>query len=341
MAARARARLAERGRQSRGPVAQERSIGEILGGLRGAARQAWLDKWRRLLQRLLDTYGVDEQELGVDLSRDESLEYFLREWCLDLTEPECAGKVRELVEQRGVKTAEQLAYEAAMGELERYEREMGKIDRALRLFKLPLDLTPDEADTLLEIYRNPEWDGEEVEGLVRRVAERLGYGPEEASKLAAAARRVVEERAARVERSARGPTVALVTEVLRVARRVSRRRVERARKRADLILERFLAERPKRLVNASELTLWGARLKRPSKAGSPGEAARLLEGQGYRRLAPGERLAVGPGVLLVPFGDPSRLWCEARELGGQLVLERCDGRLVVVDTGAGVYASWS
>ena len=180
---------------------------------------------------------MDEQELGVDLSSDESLESFLREWCLDLTEPECAAKVRGLVEQRGVKSAEQLAAQAALGELERYEREIEKVERALKLFKLPLDLTPQEADQLLEIYRNPEWDGEEVERLVRGVAERLGYPPEEAAKLAAAARRVVEERVARLEKSARGPTVALITEVLRVARRTARRRVERARKRADRIID--------------------------------------------------------------------------------------------------------
>jgi len=128
------------------PVREERTIREIVETLVGAAKEAWLNKWRRWIAELIDNYNLeDPQEIGYD---EAHIEDFLLEHCEDLVEGECYQKIKQMVIEKAVKTVTQDVAESFAAWYEYIKKDPSIL---CKQYNLPRDV----CDEVLRIARNP------------------------------------------------------------------------------------------------------------------------------------------------------------------------------------------
>jgi hypothetical protein len=161
-------------RERRAPVREERPIREIIETLVGAAKEAWLNKWRRWIAELISTYNLeDPQEIGYD---EAHIEDFLLEHCEDLTEGECYQKIKQMVIEKTVKTVTQDVADTFAAWVEYVKKDPSIL---CRQYNLPRDV----CEEVLKVARNPCID----RGTARRILvkffeeeiKRLGGEPSE------------------------------------------------------------------------------------------------------------------------------------------------------------------
>jgi len=133
-------------REGVAPVREERTIGEIAEHLRGAAKDAWLGKWRRYIAELVARYGLeDPQEIGYD---EAYIEDFLLEHCEDLVESECYKKVKQMVVE---KTAKTVTADVAQAFADWFEYVKKNPSVICTQYVLP----PDVCNDVLKVAKNP------------------------------------------------------------------------------------------------------------------------------------------------------------------------------------------
>ena len=98
---------AERVVERPAPVRERRTIEEISKQLYGAAKERWLEKWIKWIDKLFHDYDIKEDPealLGIrDIHDPAQIESFLLEHYRDLTEDEALTKIREMLRERGYK----------------------------------------------------------------------------------------------------------------------------------------------------------------------------------------------------------------------------------------------
>jgi len=154
------------------------TIERIIDFLRGAAKQRWLEKWARWIDKLLDNYDVEDVQevLGIsDVWDLESLEKLLYEHCHGLTEEECFKKIEEMIREKGY--TQKLTEEIAQNMMN-YINELMK--RPEEVYALPWQIRSE----IQEIRARPEMDGAKVFKLVYDYLVSEGVEPEEARKVA-------------------------------------------------------------------------------------------------------------------------------------------------------------
>jgi len=156
------------------PVRRERPVDEILKTLAGAARESWLDKWRRWIAELIDNYDLeDPEEIGYDERR---VDEFLEEHCAGLTEPECFSKIKQMVIEKAAKTFTQDVADAMVAWFEYVKKDPSFL---CTQYTLP----PDVCSEVLRIAKDPCLDKAKAEKVLRAFFEaeikRLGGEPRE------------------------------------------------------------------------------------------------------------------------------------------------------------------
>jgi len=142
---------------------REETIDEVLDRIYGSARIKFLEKWGRIIDRMLKEYECKYERFGYNPKNTRSVEMALSEFCTGLTEDECIEKLREAVRKAcGARVTEERAKEL----YERYEAKIKEIDplvvefwekmagkpyitdpvTALRDFILLMGYDPDTAD---------------------------------------------------------------------------------------------------------------------------------------------------------------------------------------------------
>jgi len=218
-------------------VRGERPIDVIVKRLRGAAKQRWLEKWARWIDKLLDDYDVEDIQavLGIiDPWNLDELEKFLVRHCSGLVESECLDKIEKIIREKGyTKRLSQEIYESVMDYLQ-YVEKRPEIE-----YGLPWDIRVE-----IQRYREfPEMDRKRAYSIVYEFLRREGCEEDEARKIAEEIARTIpklppRQRAEVVER-----TVALA----RVAKQrtldewIKRRyKAEETKKEAKKDLESFV-----------------------------------------------------------------------------------------------------
>jgi hypothetical protein len=165
---------AERREKARAPVREERTIGEILDTLVGAARESWLNKWRRWIAELIDNYDLeDPQEIGYDERR---IEDFLEEHCADLVESECYAKIKRMVIEKSAKTFTQDVADSFTAWVEYVKKDPS-------FLCTQFNLSPDVCSEVLKVAKNPCIDRKTAEKILRAFFEaeikKMGGEPSE------------------------------------------------------------------------------------------------------------------------------------------------------------------
>jgi hypothetical protein len=156
------------------PVREERTIGEILELLVGAPREAWLNKWRRWVAELIANYDLeDPQEIGYD---EAKIEEFLEEHCVDLTEPECYAKIKQVVIEKSAKTFTQDVADSFTAWYEYVKKDPS-------FLCTQYNLSPDVCTDVLKVAKNPCIDRGTAEKILRAFFEaeikKMGGEPSE------------------------------------------------------------------------------------------------------------------------------------------------------------------
>jgi len=159
-------------REARAPVKEERPVGEIIETLKGVAKDAWLNKWRRWIAEIIDSYNLeDEQEIGYD---ERYIEDFLLEHCQDLVESECYSKIKQIVIE---KTGRRITQDVAEAFASWYEYVKSDPRFLCQQFALPVDV----CDDVIKIAKDPCIDRGLAEKILRSFFEnelrRLGVEP--------------------------------------------------------------------------------------------------------------------------------------------------------------------
>jgi hypothetical protein len=165
---------AERRERARAPVREERTIKEILDTLVGAARDAWLNKWRRWIAELIDNYDLeDPQEIGYDERR---IEDFLEEHCADLVESECYAKIKQMVIEKSAKTFTHDVADSFTAWVEYVKKDPS-------FLCTQFNLAPDVCSEVLKVAKNPCIDRKTAEKILRAFFEaeikKMGGEPSE------------------------------------------------------------------------------------------------------------------------------------------------------------------
>jgi hypothetical protein len=160
--------------EARAPVREERTIGEILEVLVGAAREAWLSKWRRWIAGLIGNYDLEgPQEIGYD---EAEIEEFLEEHCIDLTESECYAKIKQMVIEKSAKTFTQDVADSFTAWYEYVKKDPS-------FLCTQYNLSPDVCSDVLKVAKNPCIDRGTAEKILRAFFEaeikKMGGEPSE------------------------------------------------------------------------------------------------------------------------------------------------------------------
>jgi len=156
------------------PVREERTIREIIETLVGAAKEAWLNKWRRWIAELIDNYNLeDPQEIGYD---EAHIEDFLLEHCEDLVEGECYQKIKQMVIEKAVKTVTQDVADSFVAWYEYIKKDPSIV---CKQYNLPRDV----CEEVLKVANNPCLDRGTAKRILTKFFEeeikRLGGEPSE------------------------------------------------------------------------------------------------------------------------------------------------------------------
>lgn len=320
--------------EPQGPVAREAYIDEIVEELRGAALESWKRKWARLVSDLLRIYGVeDPQVIGLgDPSDPDDVIQFIMGHCSGLTESECAKKIEQIIRDYGFSRSIEEVARRAIDELRYWEEKEEAIEKAVRLFKLPvLDLPPDAAEKLLEIYDNPELNHDTVFDIIISELRALGMPEEEARRIAEESARVIDELLEK--KRERALAVAHWTQILRHDVQQERKRLGRKREKAEERLRRFIEEllrgREKAILSVTELHLIGFE---PTKA----RARSLPEAlEKLKQMNAIEAKAVAAPAKVFYFTEKNMCRAKLLEKFNRWVIEKCEEPVIVVKVKAG------
>lgn len=273
-----------------GPVKAEKNIEEIMSSLKGIAYENWIRKWIRYVNELLRIYGVEDPQvpLGIyDPTDPEEIKKLLEEHCKDLTESECYQKIEEIIRSYGYTKEKEITKQELIDQLSRWEKEEEKVYKALEKFGLPVELPPDIAEQLLEIYKNPTLNHESVYSLVKRELLNLGWDEKDADEIARKSAEAIDRITKKVPK-ARPTTVAHWTEILRYATVTSRKRLKRRETKARNLLDMYLEEITKKeqttryIYKVSQLPSFGFKVVRARKTRSPEESLEAIRANFYR-----------------------------------------------------------
>ena len=312
---------------SLGPVRREANVETIAEQLRGAARESWAQKWVRLINDIMKVYNVvDYSLLGFEdpYNPNEVVNWIL-ERCHCLTEPECAKLVEEEIRKHGERQILDESVEAIETELERYEKEAVEVQKAVNLFKLPIDVPPDVAKLLLDLLDNPEMNHETVYSVVKKELLYLGWPEQEAEQIARRSAEVIDKVLAK--KRERALNVVHWVDILRVDTARSNIRRRRQRSKAEELIRRLTQAYGRRMiVSVRELESMGlARVKRASSK-SVDEAVQKLKTE-YRA----EETAIALPATIYVFTDKPIL-CRAVEIKPNLVvIEECEEQIILLD----------
>ena len=161
-------------REVKAPVREERPVDEIIETLSGAARDAWLNKWRRWIAELIDSFNLeDPQEIGYD---ERYIEDFLIEHCSGLVESECFSKIKQMVVEKSAKHMSQDVSESFSTWYEYVKKDP-------RFLCQQFSLSVEVCDEVLKIAKNPCIDRGLAERILRSFFEnevrKMGVEPRE------------------------------------------------------------------------------------------------------------------------------------------------------------------
>lgn len=263
--------------------------------LKPLVREKKLQKWVGIVNKLLEAYNVeDPQEVGLYNPYDpEEVYRFLLEYCHGLTESECYNRIEEEIAKHGMKEWE-VSKRHLMEELDRLEAEAKEIELAVKRYRLPVDVSPDVAELLNQIYEKPDLNHDTVYDTVRLyLTQDLGWPEEEAEEVARKAAEVID-RVAKGE--ARPFVLAHWLEVMNYdysrVRKSRKKEIEQARK---LFRELVKPAGKPFLARITALSMYGPRVER-AKSATIEEAVRKL--QEYRRKGLRVR-ETGPEILIL------------------------------------------
>lgn len=317
-----------------GPVKMEKPVEEIAKELKGIAKEKWVGKWVRLVNDLLRVYGIEDPEIiGIhDPLNPEEVMKFVIERCHGLTEPECVRRIEQEFYEHGYTRERELTRKLIEEETKYYEEKADWVRRAEVLFGIPVPLPPDVSEKLVQIYRNPELDHEEVFSLVKSELVRMGWPEEEAEEIAREAMKAVDKALER-ERE-RIKAMVPWTHLLRYDTRHLQARMERRRRKAKDIITKFIeaVAKERRLVSWVELTQLGLFKVQRARSKTPEEAIKRLE-----KVYNAKRAIIGSPAVMFRFTD-RQFFCKVREIPamGTFVIEECEEPVILVKEKGGV-----
>lgn len=314
-------------RMGLGPVRREANVETIVEQLRGAARESWAQKWVRLINDIMKVYNVVDYSLigFADPYNPNEVVNRILERCHGLTEPECAKLVEEDIRKHGERQILDESVEAIETELERYEKEAVEVQKAVNLFKLPVDVPPDVAKLLLDLLDNPEMNHETVYTIVKKELLSLGWPEQEAEQVASRSAEVIDKVLAK--KKERALNVVHWVDILRMDTVRSKVRRKRQKHKAEELIRRLVQAYGRRMiVSVRDLESMGlARVKRASSKNVE-EAIQKLKQQ-YRAQ---EATIALPATVFI-FTDRPFL-CRAVEIRPNIVVvEECEEQIILLD----------